>query len=157
MGTKPEIKKVDKSEWPRGPWDREPDRLEFEAHGMSCLLTRGPGGHWCGYAAMPPGHPGHGQHYDHEVFSDVRVHGGLTYSEKCQGAVCHVPKPGEPDDVWWVGFDCAHSGDLSPAHMKYGRSWDDGEYRDIEWVKTETGYLARQLAEISKGGDPANT
>ncbi len=58
-------------------------------------------GHWCGYAAIEPGHPWHGRHYD-----DVpaEAHGGLTYSDRCTGSVCHVPKPGEPDDVWWIGL-----------------------------------------------------
>jgi hypothetical protein len=89
-----------------GPWDQEPDRDLWKHAGLACLVNRGPMGAWCGYVAVPPGHPAHRKHYN-EV--DVEVHGGLTYSEECQGVICHTPKPGEPDDVWWLGFDCGHT------------------------------------------------
>src|SRR5690606_18441494 len=35
-------------------------------------------------------------------------------------SVCHVADAGEPDHVWWFGFDCAHCDDLSP---KYSRDY----------------------------------
>ncbi len=116
----------DKSEWGFGPWVGEPDRVEWRIpgtmHGLVCLAVRGPNGSWCGYVGVPPGHPAHGQDYTTiESAADLRVHGGLTFADKCQtheGAqVCHVPEPGEPDNVWWLGFDCAHSGDYSPAQV----------------------------------------
>ena len=128
---------IDRSTWGRGPWDAEPDRVEFEHAGLPCLLRRNRSGVWCGYAAVPPDHPWHGTHYD-EV--PVDVHGGLTYADACQGSICHVPKPGEPDNVWWFGFDCANLGDLVPG------LWADGDYRDMAYVRTETTRLAQQLA-----------
>lgn len=157
----------DKSTWGEGPWQHEPDRLDFEHAGLPCLLSRGPGGHWCGYAAVPPGHPWHGQSDETPA---VEVHGGLTYANRCDGHVCHVPKPGEPDDVWWFGFDCAHAGDFAPKHeaSHYGKGypWLDKPYdhatavaasdfsvdvyRDLAYVRAETERLAEQLAAAGK-------
>jgi hypothetical protein len=152
----------DKSTWGDGPWRYEPDRLDFEHEGLACLLHRGPGGHWCGYVGVPPTHALYGKGYDD---ADVNVHGGLTYASKCSGTICHVPKPGSPDDVWWFGFDCAHSGDLSS--MKYASSirsrrgdynhakalaantWTVETYRTFEYVKAETERLAEQLAKLA--------
>jgi hypothetical protein len=140
-----ETQEVDRSGWPAGPWDDEPDRVEFEHAGLPCLLNRGGGGAWCGYAAVPPGHPLHGQ--DYEV-PDISVHGGLTYAGECHGAICHVPKPGEPDDVWWFGFDCAHAFDLTPSKLPYAPPIFDEVYRDVAYVRRETERLAEQLAAV---------
>lgn len=83
----------------------------------------------------------------------LRAHGGLTYAEGCSGAICHVPAEGEPDNLWWFGFDCAHAGDWTPSQAMYGRDrpewfWkmsSDSEYRDIAYVRAETESLADQL------------
>jgi hypothetical protein len=137
---------VDRSGWPAGPWDDEPDRVAFEHAGLPCLLNRGGGGAWCGYAAVPPGHPLHGQNHWEEI--DVDVHGGVTYTDACQGSICHVPKPGEPDDVWWIGFDCAHLYDLTPGSLRFDRALPDEVYRDVAYVRRETEHLAEQLAAV---------
>src|SRR5437868_461399 len=96
---------------PPGPWDNEPDRLEWRHAGLPCLMNRNRSGVWCGYVAVPPGHPFHGASYDDERTYDLPSHGGLTFSSTCSGEICHVPQPGEPDDVWWFGFDCNHGYD----------------------------------------------
>lgn len=141
---------MDKTEFGPGPWQDEPDRVEFEHAGLPCLMKRSTSGVWCGYAAVPPGHPLHGRGYG---VPDVNVHGGLTYASACQGEICHVPKPGEPDDVWWYGFDCAHAGDLLPAYGRdYPRLSEFGTYRNQRWVEAETKYLAEQLAEAGTNG-----
>ena len=92
---------VPKSDWPPGPWHDEPDRLDFEHAGLSCLALRNRFGAWCGYVAVPPGHPFHGTGYN-----DVpaEVHGGLTYASTCDEPICHELKPGQPDGVWWLGL-----------------------------------------------------
>jgi hypothetical protein len=74
------------------------------------------------------------------------VHGGLTYADRCQGAICHVPQPGESDDVWWLGFDCNHSGDLSMYDVAEGRFigiWNES-YKTAEYARAETLKLANQ-------------
>lgn len=157
---------IDRSGWGAGPWEGEPDRVEWRHAGLPCLIVRNElGGHWCGYAAVPPGHPLHGRGYSD---IDVDVHGGLTYANPCGGPICHVPHPGEPDDVWWFGFDCAHAYDYMPAMDARLRSlcvpgYDDAppydhatavqsdtffvpQYRDLAYVQAETNRLAEQLA-----------
>ena len=80
------------------------------------------------------------------------VHGGITYTDRCQagGKICHVAQPGEPDDVWWIGFDCAHSGDVSPAYdsLLSMRLSGFGAYRSVNYVKSEIASLAKQIAEV---------
>lgn len=136
----------DKSKWRRGPWDNEPDRVDFIHAGFSCFMLRNDMGHWCGYVGVPSSHPAYMKSYD-DV--DVRVHGGLTYADKCNDVICHVPEPGMPDDVWWLGFDTAHSGDLSPMMTRF-RFKDYGDiYRDVNYTRKETEQLAEQLAAQS--------
>jgi hypothetical protein len=82
----------------------------------------------------------------HDV--DVQVHGGLTYSDSCNlGAeICHVPAPGQPDDVWWLGWDCGHFMDVSPYLLRKGLEMppDLCAYRDIAFVRSECAHLAYQ-------------
>lgn len=138
---------------PDGPWTHEPDRVEFEHLGFPCIINRGNMGNWCGYVGVPPGHPWHGKDSGD---IDARAHGGINYAHPCQGEICHVPKAGEPDDVYWFGFDCAHSGDLVPG-MVLLRSpeWTAimrGTYKDQNYVTDETKRLAAQAARaLTKG------
>jgi hypothetical protein len=62
--------------------------------------------------------------------------------------ICHLPEPGRPDNIWWFGFDCAHSGDLSPKYAATLRGFRDhgDEYRDIAYVQGECAQLAQQLS-----------
>lgn len=143
---------VDRTGWSSGPWDAESDREEWKtAAGLPGLMARNRMGAWCGYVAVPPGHPYHGKGYD-----DVPVdaHGELTYSDSCFGHICHVPEPGEPDDVWWLGFDCAHAFDLVPGMVRPGiplRSYMNNDvYRDVAYVRAEVEQLAAQLVEAGK-------
>lgn len=143
---------VDKSDWEPGPWMKEPDREQFEHLGLPCLIVRVPGlGHLCGYVAVPPSHPWHGQDF---MEIDADVHGGLTYGRKCEGSICHVPAPGEPEDVYWVGFDCAHAFDMSPGTTSMlrrlghrERFTDFDSYKTIDYVRSEVRRLATQARD----------
>lgn len=143
---------IDKSGWPRGPWDDEIDKRQWvdPASGLPCMILRARKelGHWCGYVGVPPTHPLHGKDYDSV---DVDVHGGLTFAAGCSGgdpstSICHVVEPGEPDDAWWFGFDCAHYMDLLPG---ISLSCGDETYRDQGYVTRETERLAKQLAALA--------
>jgi len=167
---------VDKSEWGDGPWQNEPDKVQYmdEDTGLPCIIKRGPVGAWCGYVGVAEGHPAFESHYysyDGEecVLKHIEVHGGLTFANKCQegaeeDAICHIPGEGEPDHVWWLGFDCAHAWDISPVMLAYNRKkfaetgdslWDDSRwdrnevYRDINYVRGEVKSLAKQLAGMT--------
>lgn len=150
---------IDKSGWGPGPWQEEPDKVEWTTLGFPCLITRIPRlGHLCGYLAVPPGHPWHGKSYNDEGW-DPEVHGGLTYAAKCSEFVCHVPAAGESDDVWWLGFDCAHSWDVSPGleanYVRLGLGFSLSEcptvYRTVEYVRAQVEDLARQAEEAARG------
>jgi hypothetical protein len=149
---------INKSTWGDGPWQTEPDKVQFqdEATGLPCLLVRAPvTGGWCGYVGVAKGHPAFKKHYD-KVKLPVGVHGGLTFSGFCaendkEHGICHVPDPGEPDHVWWLGFDHAHAGDLTPAIMALLKSYGGGgmreweTYRDLAYAKDQCALLALQL------------
>jgi len=168
---------VDKTAWGDGPWQDEPDKIQWvdPATGLDCLMVRHTRvGHWCGYVGVAEGHPAFEQdydnvrvgpcpdndHWDHEPSCYLDIHGGLTFASKCQEdaeeghGVCHIPDPGRPADVWWLGFDCAHGGDLSPAMRarERDRGWPDltlnDTYRDRAYVEAEVANLARQLAGL---------
>ena len=141
---------VDKASWGRGPWDAEPDKVQWQDRvtKLPCLAVRQPsGGHWCGYVGVSKGHPSYGC-MDEDL---ADVHGGITYGNHCmpgsdEDSVCHIPDEGETDDVWWLGFDCAHSFDLSPG-WPYGR--DINTYRTLSYVKEQCGKLAGQIKEAA--------
>lgn len=139
---------VDKSTWPnRGEWDNESDKLHFvdKATDIDCLIVRGPVGALCGYVAVEPNHPAYLANYNRV---QVDVHGGLTYASLCaeDGKICHVPRLGRPHDVYWLGFDCAHRGDLSPSYESRFIGLH-GSYRNLHYVINEVQSLARQLAK----------
>jgi hypothetical protein len=140
---------IDKSEWGPGPWQEEPDRVEFEHLGFPCMVRRNPEfGNLCGYVAMPPGHPWHGKACD---AIEAQVHGGLTFGRPCDGPAPSVA-------LWWaVGFDAAHAFDLMPGMAaelrKFGNPARDlsfltghNTYRDMGYMRAEVESLAQQAA-----------
>jgi len=147
----------DRSGWPAGPWDNEPDKAQWtdRTTGLVCLLVRHPQhGHLCGYVGVPPGHPLHGKQYDAVLPDDMHPHGGLTFSDFCQegppeSSICHVPEPGQEDRLWWLGFDCAHSDDFMPGMAatltRIGGRPIPGIYKDVSFVQRECARLARRL------------
>jgi hypothetical protein len=143
--------KIDRTGWDPGPWDSEPDRVDWESYGLPCLMIRNSLGNWCGYVGVAEGHKYFGKDYDQ---TDVSVHGGLTYADSCKGVICHVPKPGMPEKVWWLGWDAAHLGDYVPGmytrkHRSIGIYGHDGDtYKDLAYVKQETESLAEQLSKV---------
>lgn len=150
-----DFKPIDRTGWPPGPWDDEPDRIEWidEATGQPCLMRRNGFGVWCGYTAVNPGHPLHGVSYtelwDNDTIS-LDVHGGITYTDFCADEICHVPQPGEPDDVFWWGFDCGHYYDTAPGMVAKGYPpYPNSVYRDVAYVREQVTHLARQLADLS--------
>lgn len=154
--------------WGDGPWRDEPDRLEWRdsATGLPCLIRRGPLGNWCGYVALAPDHPLHGTDYD-DLPGDVQcvMHWGATFAGPCMegdegtGIICHIVQPGESANVWWVGFDCAHAGDLVPgvevARTALGMpellqmdGWPGDVYRTADYVMGVCTNLAAVLGRI---------
>lgn len=147
----------EKSKWPDGPWMSEPDREEWKdpATGLPCMIIRNRMGVWCGYVAVSAEHSLYKKSYDDAETHGISAHGGLTYASECSGHICHVPAPGDPDDVWWFGFDCGHHMDLMPGLLRLAEEKDlttlmSGIYKDIEYVKREVTELARSLYDFGK-------
>jgi hypothetical protein len=148
-------------------WENEPNEEVFEHMGFKCSLHRGPLKAWCGYVGVPNGHPLYGKDYHEHIPAlaalhaeamnggigkrgiitlfcatpdkatmDISfdVHGGVTFAGKHKGGA----------DLWHIGFDCSHAGDLTPGVSNFG----DGEYRDISYVRDETKRLAEQIAMV---------
>jgi len=159
---------VDRDDWDSGPWDNEPDKVQWQdpETGMPCLAVRNRfTGNWCGYVGVAPSHPWFGLDYDDQKIVEVSVHGGLTFAGLCaeddkEHGICHKPEPGEPTHVWWFGFDCAHAFDLAPGMVASLKKYKEAEeqerilahfrsdsYRDLAYVKQECAQLAKQLRE----------
>jgi hypothetical protein len=84
----------------------------------------------------------------------IREWGGLDYAawkaRREATGICHITTPGESDRVWWFGFDCSHSGDVSPAYQrKYGFAGGYDSYKSIGYVRHEIRELAKQLASVA--------
>lgn len=58
----------DKKSYKPGPWDDEPDKLQFMTMaGLPGLIIRGPMGALCGYVGVQKEHPLYGVHYNKEM------------------------------------------------------------------------------------------
>jgi hypothetical protein len=116
----------------------EPDTDQWTdpTTGLLCRADRahiGRLGHWCGYVAVP-------SHLapaiDAASTSNVDVHGGVSWV----GPAEHLG-----GTKWWVGFDCAHSGDLTPD----SEYWGAGKvYRDLPFVRAQCAKLAKWVASF---------
>ena len=106
----------------------EGNEKHFEYKGFDCLILRtrpATLGHLCGYVQIPKGHKLYDLSYNEieEKYNyDVPAHGGLTFDGELQDQQGH-----------WIGFDCAHSGDISPMSTMY---FDyRGTYKDMAYVE----------------------
>ena len=145
---------IDKSSWKYA--QNEPDKKQWQhENGLACLIVRNPipgFGFLCGYVGVPENHIYYRKHYN-EV--DVEVHGGLTFSDFCHErednsrGICHI----SDEKVWWLGFDCGHSDDISPSPNPYKLPFElqheyGGSYKDFDYVTNEINNLAEQFGKI---------
>jgi len=144
----------DRTRWGPGPWDDEPDIVEWlhPATRLPCLAARGTVGSWCGYVAIPEGHPDHGIDYG-QLDEHYDIHGGLTWSSDS------MPHAADSEGRWWwIGFDCIHSRDIAPELEATNRMfssfstepYDDvlgpRSYKTLGYVEAEVSQLAHQVA-----------
>lgn len=137
-----------------GDWNNEPNRLNWTHAGLDCMIIRNPRLlHWCGYVGLRPNHSCFKKRGD-DV--NVEVHGGLTYARDCEGHICHITD--DPSEkIFWLGFDCAHYGDLSPgfsdlsSRLPASRYGLFETYRNLAYIVAETNSLAEQLEKVSTG------
>lgn len=130
--------------WPPGPWDDEPDALEWTdaATGLPCRIVRSLMGNLCGYVGVKPSHPAYGVEASKLGLS---VHGGLNFAREELG-------------LWWLGFDCAHLNlDIVPSIEWQSQgilsNWPGRprpQYRTVDYVRHECAVLALQLDIMTK-------
>jgi len=141
---------VDRTGWPPGPWDQEPDFSQWVdvATGLVCFARRHPyWGTWCGYVCVPRRHPAYGLAVG--AADDLDVHGGVTHV----GAAWDdgVGPETEPGDLWILGFDTLHARDLPPGSRN---AWPgrDAAYRTLAYVQDQCHRLAAQLGRTPPPG-----
>ena len=148
----------------------------------TCVVIMTDVGHRCGYVGITSAHPLYGieysdnipktllQHFDrikegpvgkrgvidllvHDPESPrvgilFDVHGGITFSEGDE------KYPIEMKDIWWFGYDCAHTGDgrdmnvVSPDQREYLRNLPGDIVRSLKYCVSECESLSGQLEEL---------
>ncbi len=135
---------VDRSSFQPGPWDGEPDLLAWEDPdtGFICEIHRNKTfGHLCGYVGVGKQHVLYGVDYDLDVYHDLDIHGGCTFSEKKSYFY--------DKELWYIGFDALHSDDYAPISTSHFSGIDkDCSYKDIGYMINEVRRLASQLSEV---------
>lgn len=140
---------IDKSTWGNGPWQSEPDGVEWhdQVTDYLCMPRRSTiGGAWGGYVGVPMGHLAYGKapdalHTDH----NFEVHGGLTYA--ADYATQHL---------WLLGFCGNHPYDLLPVLNPIRQAFPitpgltpPHTYRDLDYVAQECAGLTQQLKGVT--------
>lgn len=171
------IRSVDKSGWGEGPWQHEPDFVQWvdAATGLTCMVIRHARfGSFNGYVGIPPGHPLVGVESGD---LPLRAHGDMYGTADPPGwdETEYVPDATRPI-AYWVGFDCGHTFDVRPGRPDIDKAIADGldfmgemmqamaegmgmglppiakpktvEYRDIAYVTDVVVNLARQVAAL---------
>lgn len=87
--------------------------------------------HRCGYVGFEKNHWAYKSQYDYFIWS-VPVHGGLTFA----GDLPELDK-----NLWWLGFDCAHSGDKT--------RWNEGIERTLDFCISECEDLSARINILS--------
>lgn len=110
-------------------WRTEPPAADWvdTNTGLRCRARRNSVGAWCGYLALPVGHP-----WTEDAPDDVKVHGALNIQGR------HT----DTGDTLWIGFDCAHIGDFRPYESD---NPPNAVYRTLAYVKQECAALAAQV------------
>lgn len=116
--------------------EEEGNRKEIEYRGVKGLILRvSPDnlGHLCGYVRIEEDVQG----YYH---LDLEVHGGVTFSGQLEG-----------EEGYWVGFDCAHAGDITPMADEGFNVILAGEgytYKNMDYVENQIENMIDQILDV---------
>ncbi|EOI00711.1 hypothetical protein UAY_01814 [Enterococcus moraviensis ATCC BAA-383] len=128
--------------------EKEGNEKDFQYCGYQCHIRRVGvpySGHLCGYIEIPRVHILHGLSYD-EIESfynyELPAHYGLTFS-------------GEVEGIQWIGFDCAHSGDLCPMYAEGFEKFrnETDTYKDMDYVEKNIKEVVDFIFAHSKEGE----
>lgn len=160
---------------------------KFHFGDYQCVVVFSRSGHRCGYVGVIKGHPFYGKDYGEKLdilpmkqlltqnldkrspitllnidpdsetaaLQDFfNVHGGITYADG--GPQSDYPID---SDRWWLGFDCAHAGDMAdeeswkkyfPNEITTPPIFFSGEIRKLDYVENECRSLVRQIEDVLK-------
>ena len=121
---------------------KEGNYKAFEYKGYKCRILRMGEGmdpeyrmfHLCGYVLLTKEDKRYGKDWEEIPYS---VHGGITYSS-------HKLHLQQEEDWWWIGFDCAHAGDINMVFW-LERPESGFTYKTMEFVENELKQLVDQI------------
>lgn len=133
--------KIDRSGWPAGPWDTEPeDRIEWRAGAYRCWIERADRhGFWSGYVLVP----------DRHRAAALVCPGAADPSAALSGRVGWWAHRGLSLNLEYAGgaqlmrFDCARSGDRVPASVYGGHLVNPPVYRTARYAADRVRSMAR--------------
>jgi len=121
------------------PWLNEPDIENFVYQGYECLLKRNMLGCWLGYVHIPASSVWAQQ----QNFMLLDVHGGITYANL-------LP---DQEDIFVLGFDCAHLGDIMPYAAEQGffdPHASTSTYKTIDYARDALKHMVDQIHDFKK-------
>ena len=135
-------------DWSKGPWEDEPDFVEF-IHKETSYLVRAirhdRTGHWNGYVGTPLEHPASKLSNQYELPERVfgAAYRGISLVEKT-GSHDLGFTPTDDGKNWTLfGFDTAHWNDAHPIYIAYKGNQD--EVKTSLTIKGEEGYSYKSL------------
>ena len=151
-------------------WLEETNIKKWMHKGLHCLIIRHPdAGHLCGYVQIPKGHILYNHGYTEylpqvlmrkwkkirqgnvgkrgaiDIFCQDRDHPTCGFFFDVHGGITLSGKPKGEQKGFWYGFDCGHSGDLSPFYEVSEEYKKYNTYRNMDYVTAETERLAEQI------------
>lgn len=140
--------KADRSNWPSGPWDDEPDFYEWTtAVGYEAYMFRLESGAWAAAITAPyPTAKGPGTMGFHHTLRDKRIN-------QMDHSVCMVSKT----DIEGIGDFCISMEHWeSPGPAYGGRTWNRGPYKTIKELKQICENVAQDIFEVHQEGTYVN-
>ena len=143
----------DKSKWLKGPWHQEHDYEVWidEVTSYPCLMRRNQFATWCGFVGILENHPLFLVPVENMIWDSFNIHGEIGFAQFYKEADLEFDPPVRR---WWVGFNTSHKSDFLPNppkdDSKYSKNTRDiTKYRNIEYTRRETLYLASQLLKFA--------
>ena len=115
--------------------------------GLYALIKFAHNSHYCGYVLIEEDNKLYAMSYENPMVYNLNVHGGITFA-------------GKLDDKYYIGFDCAHAGDLmmigDPSalesiyhiHREYKNTVEPDVFRDYYYCRDQVESLAHQISEF---------
>lgn len=155
---------IDRTQFEKGPWDNEEIDVQFwiSNDNRICSLNRSNFGSLRGYVGINEYFEIKIiQQYSNFELSNYYIHGGITFCDynsnidvflylgvQLSGYQKTFEKYLEPQKpIFWIGFDCLHSSDISPLDIFNKNKNKNCTYKDINFVTKEAEKLSYKISE----------